>query len=281
MKLLKISGMICMQNIRKWATNYRIWIVAILLLILTHSYTESFRTMCETVNMDMSPWIFPFLYNNWYVRLLFIAPLLLIFCDAPFTDSNQPYVIVRSGRKYWSIGQMAYIIVTSAVYFLFLFVISILLNIQYIDFSADWGKVLETMANRDGTSTSGINSTVSSRILFYFTPQSAIWFTFLLSWLCGIFIGMIVYVVNSMTSRRNFGVLTATFFVVLSSAGFEKKNWFSPVSWTDLDTIDIGGLSQNPPITYVFSVYGILILILFIMAFIINRKQVIQVMQQI
>jgi hypothetical protein len=215
------------------------------------------------------------------VRLLFIAPLLLIFCDAPFTDANQPYVIVRSGRKYWSIGQIAYIIVTSAVYFLFLFAISILLNIQYIDFSADWGKVLGTMASKDVTSVSEINSSVSSRVLFYFTPQSAVWFTFLLSWLCGIFIGMIVYVVNSMTSKRNFGVLTATFFVVLSSAGFEKLNWFSPVNWTNLDNIDIGGLSQNPSITYVLSVYGILIFILCVMAFIVNRKQVIQVMQQI
>ena len=247
-------------------------------MLLTHSYTKYFGEFCGTYNVKMSPWIFPFIYNNWYVKILFLAPLLLIFCDAPFVDDNQPYVMIRSGRKCWSVGQIAYVVITSAVYFIFLFVISLLINLPHIELSWEWGKAFGTLANTDAARAMGVLNTVTSRTLYYFSPIQAVGFTFLLSWLCGIFLGMIVYLVNALTNKRNLGVLAAAFFLIISISKLPDLNWYSPVCWISLDNIDIGGLSSNPSITYVLGTYAVLIGVLLVSAFAVNQKQAIYVL---
>jgi len=47
------------------------------------------------------------------------------------------------------------------------------------------------------------------------------------------------------------------FLVILSAAvsGNEMAQWFSPVSWTTLNKLDVGKLTQYPTFTYVMVVY--------------------------
>ena len=46
------------------------------------------------------------LYTDRYIRILFMLPLIFIYCDAPFIDKNQIYILMRCKRKLWSIGQI-------------------------------------------------------------------------------------------------------------------------------------------------------------------------------
>ena len=115
--------------------------------------------------------------------------MILLFCDAPFIDDNQAYVIARSGRIPWSIGQIAYIIIASSIYFLFLLFLTIIINISHIQFTSSWGKVLGTLANTNASSVIGLTTFVSRNILYYFTPLQEMWFTFFLSWLVGVVLG--------------------------------------------------------------------------------------------
>ena len=54
------------------------------------------------------------------------------------------------------------------------------------------------------------------------------------------------------------------FLVILSAAvsGNEMAQWFSPVSWTTLNKLDVGKLTQYPTFTYVMVVYMTAIIIL-------------------
>ena len=59
---------IALQNIRKWRTNARIWILLILTTTFVHSYTKEISTYAQYIGMKSSPWIYPFLYTDRYIK---------------------------------------------------------------------------------------------------------------------------------------------------------------------------------------------------------------------
>ena len=93
-------------------------------------------------------------------------------------------------------------------------------------------------------------------------------FTFLLSWLNGTVLGLIICACNVAFHRKYIGCGIAGFLIVLS--GFfeqEGMGWyryirFSPVSWTTLDRVDVGGMTEYPSFYYCIAVYIALIVIL-------------------
>lgn len=280
MKLFRTAGYISLQNFRKWSSNYRVWVIAILLAILTHNFTKEIADFARDININVSPWLFPFLFTQKFIKLLFFFPLILLFSDAPFIDDHQPYVIARSGRTPWSIGQIGYIVIASAIYFFFLMLLAIVINLPTIQFTSEWGKVLGTLANTNASIVVGLKTFITPSTIFYFSPLQAMWFSFFLSWMAGIFLGLIIYVINSISNTRIFGVLTASFFLVLDATITGKPDLyrFSPVSWSNLDRIDIEGTTQMPTISYIYIGFAVLITVMAITAVIVNRKQSINVL---
>lgn len=241
-----------------------------------HVYKRT-SNFSEDVQIDISPWIFPFLFTQKFIKLLFFFPLILLFCNAPFIDDNQAYIILRSGRIPWSIGQVGYIIFATAIYFLFLVFLTIAINIFNLQFTSEWGKVLGTLANTNAANLVGLKINVSSNILHYFSPLQAMWFTFLLNWLVGVLLGLIIYVFNLLSNIRMAGVLIASFLLVLDATVTGRPNLyrFSPVSWSNLDRINIEGITQMPTITYIYLLFAILIVGCILAAVLVNRKQTI------
>lgn len=264
MKSVKISLIVAIQNIRKWRTNYRIWMLVILTAIFVQSYTNEISTNALAMGMKSSPWLYPFLYTDRYIRILFMLPLIFIYCDAPFIDKNQIYILMRCKRKLWSIGQIIYIFMASAIYFSLVAAMTIVLNIRNIEYMNDWGKVLGTLAFSNIPLVKGTAVTISTYILTYFTPVQAMFFTWLLSVLCGGILGLIIYTCNIVSKSKVVGIAASGFLVILSAAvsGNEKAQWISPVSWTTLNKLDVGKLTQYPTFTYVIVVYIIAIIVL-------------------
>jgi len=264
MESVKISLIVAIQNLRKWRTNYRIWILLILTIIFVQCYTKEISAQALIMEIKISPWLFPFLYTDRYIRILFMLPLLFIYCDAPFIDKNQIYVLMRCRRKLWGLGQIIYIFMASAIYFSFVLAMTIILNIRNIDYMDDWGKVLGTLAFSSVPLVKGTAVTISTYILTYFTPAQAMFFTWLLSVLCGGILGLIIYTCNVLSNTKGAGVTATGFLIILSAAasGSEKAQWLSPVSWTTLNKLDVGRLTHYPTITYVLAAYTAMIFIL-------------------
>ena len=277
------AGIVCQQNFRKWATDYRVWIVGIFALLLTRIFTQGIAEFSSLAHLPVSPWIYPFLSTHNYVKLLFFFPLVLLFCNAPFIDDNQPYVFVRSGRSAWCAGQVLYIILATGAYFAVLILCTFLLHFPHMAYDADWGKVIGTLAATNAYQQLNHPVFVSSHIVTYFTPPVAMWYTFLLSWLAGVFLGLVIYCINSLSRTRSLGVFAAAFFLIWDAVC--RTNYklirFSPVSWCNLDTIDIGGVTSYPSIQFILTGYAVLLAALIALTFFITRRQTIDVMPQI
>lgn len=281
MKLFRV----CMQNIRKWNSNNRIKIIFLLAIMCVAIYTDGIGTLSDNMGIKVSPWIYPFLFSYRYMKIVFIIPILFIFCDAPFIDDNQIYIMLRVKRKVWCVGQILYICVTSVIYSLVLMVSSVIVNINHITFSSNWGEVLGTAGTTNAMSQFNLQYNtikISGRIITYYTPAQAMFFSFILMTLSFIFIGMIIYVVNVITKSSIVGSICAAVFILLTAVvdGFPYLMWLSPISCNSINNIDVAGQTLYPTIQYVLSVYSIVIAACIIIALITSRRQEIVVRKE-
>lgn len=276
MSFLRTVFAIMAQNFRKWQTDYRIWMIAVLMIVITLIYVDDVKTLADYLSADVPVWIFPFMYSQFYTKALYTLPIILMFCDAPFVDKNQVFAMMRTTRTKWLCGQILYIIFASGVYFLFLLLISLLLTVFYGGFSFGWGTALTAEAFSGVSLRIDLHYFLISRIVVEnFTPLPAVFYTFLLSSLGAVFLGLLILMLNLLTNSRILGMTVSSVPVVLSitAAKVPKLMPFSPISWTTLNNIDVGGITRNPNIVYVLTAYAMLIILLIAAIFIFGRKK--------
>lgn len=268
---------IAAQNFRKWQTDYRIWTIAFFLITMTLIYTDDVKQVADFHGYDMPIWIFPFLYSQFYTKVVFTIPVILMFCDAPFVDKNQIFIMMRTSRTNWLCGQILYIVLASGIYYLFIFAISIILTVFYSGFSLDWGKTLTAIAYDSSVAfEAGVSSlSISPIVVEYFSPLLACYFTFIMSWLSAIFLGLLVFACNLLTGSRLWGIIAGSFFVAFTiNAHWQSPIlWLSPISWGTLDKINVGGLTVRPSFTYCICILALLILVLTTVVFLFGSKK--------
>lgn len=272
MRWFKTIQAVMVQNFRKWKSDYHVWIAVLLLMVFIHSYTKGLSDLCSYYHIKSSPWLFPFIYMQYYAKILFFLPLLLIFSNAPFIDNNQFYIIARSGKTKWFIGQMCYIIITSAIYFVFIILCSIMTNLDCISYNNEWGKVINTLANTSAGTSFNIELSVNKNVIQMFTPMQAMWFTFLHSWLSGIILGLVIFLFN--LKLKGSGTFVASFILVFSAIASKSVTLtkYSPITWSTLNYIQLKSNDGLPSYQYVSTVYCIAILALIGCILISTRK---------
>lgn len=276
----------CFQNFRKWTSNPRLLIILLLLVTFINIAEQGVRLFAQYAHIAVSACTFPFIMSDWYNLFIIMLGLVMLFCDAPFLDDQQPYVVMRTGKKCWLAGQILYIFLGTAVYFLVVWLISVLLLLPDAAFSTQWGKIIRTLAETDAAGQFPIPMQFPSRIVQMFSPLQATGLSFFMSWLVGSFLGLLMFVIN-MHASRAVGALAASgvvLFEVLAlneGADLYKLRFFSPVSWAALDILDFTGTSQNPSFGYAVAVSTGMILLLIVLAVLSMHKKTIEVLPQI
>lgn len=95
------------------------------------------------------------LYCQYHMKLIFTLPLLVLFCNAPFTDRNTLFIISRSGKQKWLSGQLLYIVLSAAAYYGFILLCTVMLSLPYAEFTANWGKLISTLAYTETAASMG------------------------------------------------------------------------------------------------------------------------------
>lgn len=269
---------ICVQNLRKWLGNSRIYIAFVIVFLFTLIYTKGLWLVADNVGEKLSIYIFPFLTTYRYMKIIYLFPLLLLFCDAPFVDANQQFVMIRSSRLSWGIGQMLYIICGSFFYALFMLLSSIVVNIGHIQMGTSWGKSLILAGTTNICSILGIQYDtvqISSIIVKYYTPAQAMLWSFLFLWMICIILGLIIYDFNILFQSNIVGLFVAGFLILFTAVvdGIQQLIWYSPVSWSSLNNIDVAKTTSLPGIYFVLFVYIGAILALLIAGAVLSRSR--------
>lgn len=129
---------IALHNFKKWAVNPRLYILLLIEVLYLHSRLSPVGELCARTGYKVTPYLLPFLLDEGSAVMMLFLGVVLLFCDAPFIEDEQPYIMLRSGRRIWFIGQMLYIVMASVLYFIVLYFISVLVLLPHIEWSTVW-----------------------------------------------------------------------------------------------------------------------------------------------
>lgn len=265
------------NNIKKWLVNPRIYLVMVLMLAYFHSRISPIYAFCVQHNTPITPYLFPYFMSDDHVVLIATLGAMLLFCDAPFIDSEQPYIILRSGRKKWVMGQFAYMAASSAIFTLFLYLLTLLLFLPRLTLSAGWGKVIGTLAQTNTGAGLGITIPFDRYIFWGYSPIAATLTSLFLCFSVVFFLGVLMFYMNLRINRAT-GTITCA-LLILWQLVIRKTNTilirYSPVSWMKLGQIDIDGSTVYPNLAYVIiGLYGMIAILMLLSVLHIRRADI-------
>lgn len=250
---IRMAARVCQGSFRRILYMPRFYIAFLWLLFLYFPLMNAVRSFSAAVGIGMAPWMFPFLTDDSGSQLFIILGALLLFCDAPFLNQNSSWQILRAGRKNWFWGNMAYIWLLSLVYAAILSLLPVLLMIPHLEWTAEWGKVLGTLAQ-----TNALGIRLNYTIMAHYTPAAAMLLTLAAVWLNTVLIGMINFTLNLLV-KKGIGAAVSVAaglspLLIVRLARFDLGYYFAPPLWMDLSNYRWQGYGYGPSFAYVYGV---------------------------
>lgn len=257
---------IAIYSVRYKLISPRVICLFVLLATFVWSNISPVIEAVKIVDLRVNPLLFPFLSSNTVYQLIIFLGVLFLFSDAPFIDKNQPYIIIRSKRTIWALGQILHVIMLSASYFLILMGISILVVLPYATLATDgWGKLVNTLAQTNLDVQVGMTFDFSKQIVSLYAPLEAFLYCFLLNWGMASFLGLLIFAINMKFSKM-IGILiglSVLLFDLLSLNNLSSTSvYFSPLSLSRLSMLDPKGITIYPSVTYALVFYCVSIVLL-------------------
>lgn len=253
---LRKAALLAAHNFQKWPVNPRVYVVFLLELAYVHWTVSPVGGFCAQGGYTVGPWVFPFLLAEPYSRLMVMLGLILLLCDAPFIESDHPALLLRSGRRTWTAGQVLYIAGTSALYFAVVYLLTVLVLLPHVGFEPGWGKVIHTFCQTRMAGQHGIVLPFDHQISNALGPVEANLLELLLCWLLGTLLGLVLFVLN-LTVNRSAGAICAAALAIFPLF-VERAGWWmhyiSPVSWASLSVVDLTGTTAFPSLGYALAV---------------------------
>lgn len=275
MRDLKIIWNISYYRLLKLFTNARFWIILLFGAFLAKDNVSGILEMISTTGVKVTPWILPFVFSTYSLVILYGFLIVLLFCDAPFTEENEMYIIIRSKKSLWLFGQTLYVAVVSIIFTLFILISSVIFLIPNIEFSSNWGNIITTFAYGNDMFAYETPITISSKIIALFTPIQAMFYVCSIFFLLCIAIGSLMFMIN-LYSNRFIGIIisaTLVLFVLLAinGSGFTFV-YFSPFSWLSINNVDFKSNNLLPNLSYIYFVLIFSPIICWVLSFLKFKK---------
>lgn len=246
-------------------SNQRIILICILIAVFVFSNLQGVLDFSSDVGISVRPWAFPHITSDYICQLVIMAGAVALFCDAPFKSDITNYILPRAGHTAWIVGHCMYIVVLSLLYVCVVLLFSILPLLPNIQFDSGWGKIWGTLARTIVGSQYGIPFTVDDYIIGAYTPWQATMLSFLLSWSCCVWLGLITYFINA-ASNSYVGTFVAAGFVLMDiTVANEWLPWFykiSPVTLAQLQALKGNQSLYQVTLEYALWFFGISIVCL-------------------
>lgn len=252
--------------VKQRAAELRIYLLFLMMILFIWNDLTAVSNFAGEMAVRTSPLIYPFLASDPVKQLILLAGVIFLFSDAPFINKCQPYVVIRSSRFTWAMGQILYIVVAGGIYFLVLMGASVFILLPEATFATDgWGKIVNTLAQTNAGAQIGLQFGISPKITDYYSPFGAFVLSFLLNWGVAVLLGLLMFWLNLKFSRMTGLVAAAAvlFWDLLVINNFPYDfYYFSPVTVSRLATVDPAGFTMLPDLSYPFILYGIGIVLL-------------------
>lgn len=262
-------------DLYQWRKNPRI--ICVFLLALGYIYTiiEPIKSYASQIKTNCSPWILPFITSNADFVLILMLLFVVLVCDAPFLNSFQPYMILRSGKSPWIVGQIIYISMAALIYWVGIFLFCFISLLPTISLSNQWGTVLQTLAQTRAGSQIGMHFSIDYKIILNFSPVKAFLISLLLAWMVSVFIGLLIMCFNIFLNKSA-GVIAAIILIFSQHFAYLCSGyWFyniSPISWISMSILNFSQGNTRMP-SFDGALVKLLVLITILVVVIIKKTQ--------
>lgn len=116
------------MNLRRWRKNPQIWLafgLGFVICFLLSNKVLVFSQEHGTVLQMLEPFIWTF--GDATSILIISLCLLLLFADVPNIGTEVPFVLIRTSRLVWLLGQILYVIVATLLFVCFVLISTMLL----------------------------------------------------------------------------------------------------------------------------------------------------------
>lgn len=211
----------CMRtNFIKWRKSpviYTILSIYIAFAVWNLTWVVQF---CYATDSQISPWVFPFTFLYPAMVTFYCATVMMLFANAPFDDGHTPFLMIRTGKCAWILGQLFYVLLASLILPLLCYASMLLILLPRLGFSMNWGGVLKTIASdrgileEYGIQASGIF--FDSMIMNNMSALEATLEAFMLVWAGSAFLGIVIFFFN-IVCKPGSGVIAAGILVFISA----------------------------------------------------------------
>lgn len=253
-------------HIRLVLSSPRIILIFAMAGLFAFSNLQGVLDFSRDVSIPVTPWGFPHFTSDFICQLVIMAGAVALFCDAPFKSKIETYILPRAGYTAWVSGQCIYIIVLSFLYAFTILVCTILPLLPNVTFDQGWGKIWGSLARTMAGGQYGIPFNVDDYLVGAYKPIQATLLSFLLTWACSVWLGLLAYLVNSLTGTYAGTFLSAGFVLMDITVANEWLPWFyriSPVTLAQLQALR-GSSNYRVTLKYSLAFFGISIVCLLI-----------------
>lgn len=269
---LKKMKAVLKSNFIGWPCNCKIYIVMLMLIIFVNYNFEEAFVFAKQSGYRIVPYLFPFLFNSPFMRVVIFSCVIFLFSNAPFITSLQLSLLSRCSRKIWYLAQCLYIFLCSIILTIVLVVLPILTNANMIVWKADWGKVIKTLAG-----TYDVYNPFEYKVVSCYTPKETMIYTTIVFILLLFLLGMIIYVCNIIFHNQSVGIVITAGLIILDWMIHISDNlkllWISPLSWVQISRIAYARQTMVPSYRFVMTALIVLDVSLVITAYLCSRKK--------
>jgi hypothetical protein len=140
-----------------------------------------------------------------------VVGVALMLSDAPFANMNTPYLVFRTRRRAWMVGNAVYMLIASFAYVLFIIIACALISTPFSYVQNFWSPFVQKLAEDRSTIHSKMGGFVDWVIVQYTRPYQACAWQYALLALYSFCVSGIMLLVNTV-QKRSAGFAAAMLF---------------------------------------------------------------------
>ena len=251
MGTFKMAFGLVRTNFSKWKKNARIITVFFLLLVLLVYCFSGVPAYLKENNLTCTPFMLPYAFftgfnSNGSFKVLFFFISILFYSKAPFLDNQAVFMILRTGRKRWLLGEILYILVTAFILTAVLWLVFFAITIPGMEKDPhEWGSLsYRILSNSNIQSEHAIlrGCAIIPHFIVFADPLASSLVVTVFVFLDLVILGLTIHAGNIWFPRKSLGIAAAVILVLidpvieaLTGNSLKFLQIFSPMSWSALN----------------------------------------------
>lgn len=197
-----------------------------------------------------------FMFSDKLTTFVIFLGFYVLIADLPLKDSQQNFLLIRSGKRAWIFSQVIYILYITAIYFAFVLAAFFTALLPKLGFDPDnWGKIARACSVPSAQGKFLLRIRASQSALSDYTPIEAFGYGAGMALFIALALGILALTLNLIFKNKSGTVVVGVLiflvnFVDWINAVSIKAFYISPLGWCSLNNMDKNGTSVMPDFSY-------------------------------